>query len=76
MNFDYKDLGKRIIEKFGCNENFAQSMNMSLTELSQKLTNNGVWEQSEICKEIQLLEIKIENVHQYFFKIKVQSFER
>ncbi|MGK0575552.1 DUF739 family protein [Macrococcus capreoli] len=72
MEFDYSTLNGRIIEKYGTQFNFAIAMNMSERSLSLKLNNKVSWRNTDMFKAIELLSIPKREIHQYFFKPKVQ----
>lgn len=73
MAFDYRKLKGRIVEKYGTQASFAKEMNMSERTLSLKLTGIRTWKQTEICQAITLLDLKIEDIKEYFFTLKVQK---
>lgn len=70
MNFDYKLLKQRIIEKFAKNYNFADKMGLTTKTLSFKLNNKAEWKQAEIFKAVHLLEIEPEEIDIYFFQVE------
>ena len=72
MEFDYKKLKGRIIEKYGSQSVFALKMGWSERTLSLKMNNKVFWRQSEISKAVNLLEIEEKEIPTYFFKIIVQ----
>lgn len=76
MIFDYSKLNGRIIEKLGARNKFASKMELSEHSISSKLNNKTYWKSNEIQKAINLLDIPIEDVGAYFFKIKVQQNEQ
>lgn len=63
----FSKLRGRIREIFGTQEAFAVAMDMSPGTLSCKLTGKTEWTKSEIEKACNLLEIPVENIHEYFF---------
>ena len=67
MSYDYSKLRGRIVEKFGTIRKFADAMNMSYTSASNKLNNIVPWDQLEIEKAIELLEVEWLYVNEYFF---------
>lgn len=71
MTFDYGKLKRRIIEMYGTYSKFTEKLGVLESMLLLKLSNKEVWEQNEICKSIQLLELKSEDISSYFFTIKV-----
>ena len=70
--FDYSKLRGRIKEKFGTQAAFAAAMEMSGVSLSDKLNNKVQWNQKEIDKGSDLLEIQKEEIPDYFFTTKVK----
>lgn len=73
MEYDYSKLLGRITEKYGNNGNFACKMGLSERTISLKLNNKIDFKQNEIIKAKKLLEISDEELHNYFFKEKVQQ---
>ena len=63
----YAKLKGKIKEVFGTQATFAQAMDMDNATLSAKLNNKTPWKDGEIEKACVLLEIPIEQVHEYFF---------
>lgn len=72
MTYDYSKLKGRIVEKCGCQQNFAKLVGLSERSISLKLNNERFFKQSEIQKCIEVLEIKYEDIQKYFFTQKVQ----
>ena len=66
MQFDYSKLKGRIIEKFENYNVFADKMNFTKSQLSQRLNNEIEWRGSEIYKAIDILEL--DSIKDYFFK--------
>ncbi|MDD2496230.1 MAG: DUF739 family protein [Tissierellia bacterium] len=73
MSFNYSKLKGKIIENYGTQAAFARGMNMSERTLSLKLNNKIYFRQDEIIKAASLLNIRAEEIREYFFIIKVQS---
>ena len=71
--FDYSKLRGKIKEVYGTEGNFAKSMIMSSTTLSQKLNNAVPFTQPEINRACELLGIPIEFIPVYFFTEKVKT---
>lgn len=67
----YAKLRGKIREVFGTNERFASAMEMNPATLSSKLNNKTPWVREEIEKACVLLGIKLEDVHLYFFSVKL-----
>ena len=70
--FDYSKLRGRIVEKYNSQACFAKEIGMSQRTLSLKMQGKRVWRQDEICTALLLLDLKEDDIHEYFFKTKVQ----
>lgn len=66
----YAKLRGRIREIFGTNQKFSDAIEIDASSISAKLNNKSPWKREEIEKACQLLEIPIEQVHEYFFCAK------
>jgi len=73
MAYQYDDLIGRIISKFGSRRAFADAMHMTPESLSQKLNGKRFFNQKQITKACELLDIAEADVTKYFFTLKVQS---
>lgn len=73
MAFDYSRLRGRIVEKYKNQIEFARRMQWSERTLSLKLNGKVAWKQPEICKAIELLGLKDDDILAYFFMKKVQG---
>ena len=73
MAFDYSRLSGRIVEKYKNQIEFARRMQWSERTLSLKLNGKVAWKQPEICKAIELLGLKDDDILAYFFMKKVQD---
>lgn len=71
MTFSYNRLRGRIKEVCVTNEEFALRMMLSPTTVSLKLNNKSQWTQSEIFKAVDVLDIKSEDIPNYFFTLSV-----
>jgi len=73
--FDYSKLIGRIIEKFGSRRAFASAYGISENAMSLKLTNKMGITTDDIIAWIapEFLDIPEEEIHAYFFKLKVQE---
>ncbi len=71
--YDYNKLRGRIKEYFGTIDNFAEKMNLSSTAVINKLCNRSPFKQPEITLACTLLEITDEEIHIYFFTLKVDK---
>jgi len=65
--FDYSKLRGRITEKFGINKEFAKAIKVSPTSLSLKLNNRRYFDQAEIYRASEVLDIEPGAVSSYFF---------
>lgn len=70
--YDYSKLQGRIIEICKTKANFAKLMNLSERTISLKLNNKIYFKQNEIMKALGILELDINDIQIYFFKIFVQ----
>lgn len=73
MIYDYSKLRGRIIEIFKTQTAFAKAIKMSNAAISSRLNNKTYFDQNEIIKVCEVLNIKIEDIQVYFFKFKVQK---
>lgn len=71
MKFDYKLLKGRIIQKYGSQQNFAETIGISKNSLSMKMNNKRQFSTSDIYKLCGLLDIKVDEIGAYFFNKKV-----
>ena len=72
MEFDFSKLLGRIIEKFGTRGAFAAAMGMAESALSNRLSNKTHFDAEEIHLACELLGIEPEDIHVYFFTLKVR----
>lgn len=68
-NFDYTDLTRLIINKYG-KANFARLMSMRLSHLESLLSGENEFTQTEIIRAAALLDIRANEVASHFFYIK------
>lgn len=75
MAFDYSKLRGRIIERFGKIKVFAEAYGISEVSMSKKLNGHTAISPDDIMKmsEPELLDIRPEEYHLYFFKVKVHK---
>ena len=73
MEFDYKKLKGRIIEKFGKQSALAKAIGMSEHSMSVKLNGKKYFTQTEIRKISDCLDIPLLETGDYFFTPKVQT---
>jgi len=71
MNFDYADLTCLIAAQYVTQYNFSLAMGLSERSISLKLNNRVRWKDVEIKKAAQLLNIKLVDIPDYFFKEEV-----
>ena len=76
MRFDYRKLRGRIIEKYGSLTNFSKATEMSPTIISLCINNKQTWNQRNIVKVAESLDIPIEEIPVYFFTLDVQTLEQ
>jgi len=76
MKFNYGKLKGKIREVCGSQEAFASDITVSGASLSKKLNNHTQFTPSEIMKSIEVLNLKPEEVHTYFFALEVQKTEQ
>lgn len=72
MSYDYSKLRGRIVEKFGTLGAFSRAMGWSERTNGLKLNGAVEWNQSEIVKACDLLEIEVSDMQIYFFNLTVQ----
>lgn len=65
--FDYSKLRGRIREKCGTNSKFAAELGCSDNTLSAKLNHLSEFDQSEIVKSINILDLSVKDIPTYFF---------
>lgn len=70
MTFDYSKLKGKIKENFNTQRRFAKLLQISNASLSYKLNNLSYFNQKEIHKSLNFLKIPVEEVNEYFFKVK------
>lgn len=70
--FVYNKLKGRIVEKLGNVLTFGEKMGISKTALYLKLNGKYDFTQEEIYKAMEVLEIKPEDLHLYFFTVKIE----
>ncbi len=63
----YGKLREKIRNVFGTNGVFAEAIGLDRSTISKKLNSVVPWDQLEIEKACKLLDIPIENNHEYFF---------
>lgn len=71
MAYDYAKLNGRIIEKCGTRKAFAEKMGFSEATISKKLQNKIPFRQAEISKSIEILELSMDDILEYFFTQKL-----
>lgn len=70
MKMSYAKLRGRIREKFATQAAFAEAIGIDASTLSKKLNGASDWTTPEIEKACSVLEIAIDQVHQYFFCVR------
>lgn len=71
--YDYSKLLGRIKEKYGTREKLIAKIKISLTSLNMRLSNKLKFNQQDIRELCEALEIKNEEIAEYFFKEKVMK---
>lgn len=74
--YDYSKLNGKIVEIFGTKKKFAQSMNLSEKSISAKTNNKRGWQQPEISKACELLQIPSDEINSYFLNIKFKILNK
>lgn len=64
---DYGDLRGRIRARYKTQEAFAEALGISPCSVSMKLNGRAEWTAEEIRRACELLAIKPEDLHNYFF---------
>lgn len=75
MPFDYSKLDGLVKEKCRTRAIFADKMGLFERSISLKMNGKVQWRQIEICNACEILEIKNENIPDYFFNPVVQNIE-
>lgn len=70
--YNYNKLKGKIVEIFGNIKNFSKSVGISTTTLYKKFSNNGYFNQTQIELISNILNIKQEDIGEYFFTQKVK----
>ncbi len=73
MIFDYSELCGRIVTRFGNYAKFAEAVDMSRAQLSERLRNKRYFKIDEIyniCAP-EILDIPVQEIGRYFFNPKV-----
>ncbi|HBG1246777.1 TPA: DUF739 family protein [Clostridioides difficile] len=76
MTYNYNSLTRRIKEKFNTQKNFSREIGLSRTSLNLRLNNKREFSQEEILKSIKVLDLKEEDIPEYFFKLRVHKTEQ
>lgn len=71
MEFDFKALKGKMIEKYGSQNKFAKEFGVSNNTLSRKMQNKTPFSRDDIVKICKLLDIQTDQVGSYFFTKKV-----
>lgn len=67
MNYKYDRLRGRIIEKYGSQERFAETIGISSNSMSKKMNGKTGFSQRDIVKWSELLNISRSEYSEYFF---------
>lgn len=71
MEFDYRKLKGRIVEKFDSVSNFAKHLGVAVQTVSAKLNNDLSITKKDIIEWSEKLEIPVDEIGVYFFVLKV-----
>lgn len=70
VEFDYKKLRARIMEKVGSNGKMAEHLGITETSFSRKMNNKVGFSSQDICEMVSVLGISTEEIGDYFFTPK------
>ncbi len=70
--FNFDKLKGRIVEKFGTREVFAEALGLKPGRLSERLSGKMHFKANEITRAVELLEIDVSEIGEYFFTPKVR----
>ena len=76
VKYDYSKLRGKIKEKYGVQSVFAKDLGISHVSLSARLNNKIGWNQTEMLRSCDLLDIPDEELRSYFFARQVQLTEQ
>nr|DAN00818.1 MAG TPA: Protein of unknown function (DUF739) [Caudoviricetes sp.] len=76
LKINYDKLKGKIREVLGTQGKLAEQLKLDETTVSNKLNCNTYFTQKEILKICLLLNIKLEEIPEYFFKQKVRENEQ
>ena len=76
LKINYDNLKGKIREVLGTQGKLAEQLKLDETTVSNKLNCNTYFTQKEILKICLLLNIKLEEIPEYFFKQKVRENEQ
>ena len=71
--YDYSKLKGRIRESFPNQSEFAEKLEISDASLSYKLNNKKVFNQDQIQRAIEILNLTAQETMDYFFTLKVDK---
>ena len=72
LKYNYAKLRGRIVEICGNNREFARAMDLSEHTISKKLSSEIPFKQTEITKAVAVLDIRDNDIRDYFFVLDVQ----
>lgn len=70
MKFDYSNLIGKISTSYGSRQKFAKELGISYTGLRNKLSNKVYFTQGEMIKTINLFDVPVDEIPNYFFCLK------
>ncbi len=75
IELNYDKLRGKIREVLGTQSKLANLIGLDETTISNKMNSNTYFTQKEILKISEILNIKIEEIPEYFFRTKVREHE-
>lgn len=67
MGYEYNALRGRIVEKFGSQKQFAEELNVSSQAVSNKMCGRAGFNQKDIERWCEMLDIEQGQIEHYFF---------
>lgn len=74
--FDYGKLKGRIVEKYDTQDKFSQETGINRSTISIKTSGKTEFTQSDILKFCDALDIPYDQIHSYFFTVKVEKTQQ
>lgn len=73
MEYDYSKLKGRITEKCQTQSRFTDMLGVAKATVTAKLQGKSEFTQGEIAKILEILELEISDIQDYFFTLAVQK---